>query len=146
MRSCPKLAALVWALPALLSARSAFAEDPPPEAKPEDAKPKEEEFKPPSGYQPGSSRAIGLGLSPWTPRTPSMPGGATVPYGAPQEEPGMYELDFSGYMSAALRLSSWSPSWSSTARPARQSLPRVPARVSPRPTSSATPCAHTPRR
>ncbi|HVJ22038.1 MAG TPA: hypothetical protein VM686_41820 [Polyangiaceae bacterium] len=106
MRSCLKLAALVWALPALLTARSAFAEDPPPEAKTEDAKPKEEAFKPPSGYQPGSSRAIGLGLSPYAPRTPTMPGGATVPYGAPQEEPGMYELDFSGYMSAALRLSS----------------------------------------
>ena len=34
MRSCLKLAVIAWALPALLTAHSAFAEDPPPEAKP----------------------------------------------------------------------------------------------------------------
>lgn len=105
MRSCPKLAALVWALPAVLTARSAFAQDPQAEP-PEDAKPRAEEPRPASGYQPGSRRNIGLGLSPHAPRSPAMPGGATVPFSAPEDEPGAYEFDFSGYMSAALRLSS----------------------------------------
>ena len=110
MRSCPKLAVLAWALPALLTAHSAFAEDPPAEAKPAADgpanEPKEEELKPPSGYQPGSRRATGLGLSPHAPRAPAVPGGATVPFAAPEEEPSTFEFDFSGYMSAALRLSS----------------------------------------
>src|SRR5688572_33384227 len=106
MRSCPKLALLVWALPIALTARSAFAQDPPGEAKPEEAKPKEEEPRPPSGYQPGSRRVTGLGLSPHAPRAPAVPGGATVPFAAPEENPSTFEFDFSGYMSAALRLSS----------------------------------------
>jgi hypothetical protein len=107
MRSCPKLAALVWALPAVLTARSVFAQDPPAEeAAAADAKPKEEEpYRPPSGYQPGSRRALGLGLSPHAPRAPGMPGGATVPFAAPEEASNNFEFDFSGYMSAALRLS-----------------------------------------
>ena len=46
MRSCLKLAVLVWALLGVLNARSAFAQDPPGEAKTEEA-PKEEEPKPP---------------------------------------------------------------------------------------------------
>ncbi|HEV8244709.1 MAG TPA: hypothetical protein VGP93_03040 [Polyangiaceae bacterium] len=103
MRSCLKLAAVVWALPAVLTAQSAFAEDPPPV--PEQPK-AEQAPRPPSGYQPGSRRVIGLGLSPHAPTGPTLPGGVTVPFSAPEAEDGGFQFNFGGYMSAALRLSS----------------------------------------
>jgi hypothetical protein len=58
-----------------------------------------------AGYLPGYRRAVGLGLSPYSPRTPTLPGGLTVPFGAP-EPPNLWNFNFGGYMSAALRLSS----------------------------------------
>jgi hypothetical protein len=123
MRSCFKLAALVWALPAVLSVRTALADDaaPPADAvkadaaksdaaaKPDDAPKAEEEVKvtvPPKGYIPGSRRAISLGLSPHAPRSPGLPGGTTIPWSAPEAEDSGFTFNFGGYMSAAARLSS----------------------------------------
>jgi hypothetical protein len=60
---------------------------------------------PPKGYIPGSRRAIGLGLSPHAPEGPSLPGGATIPFSAPEAESNDFNFKFSGFMSAALRLS-----------------------------------------
>ena len=88
--------ALVGALPAVLAPGAAFAEDAPP---------KYVTAPPPKGYLPGSRRSIGLGLSPFAPSGPTLPGGATVPPGAPEAQTGDYQFKFSGYMSAALRLS-----------------------------------------
>lgn len=112
MRSCLKLAALVWALPTALTARSAFADDAATDsAKPAEAKAaevKDEDVKvtvPPKGYIPGSRRAIGMGLSPYAPRSPSLPGGTTIPWSAPEAEDGGFQFNFGGYMSAAARLS-----------------------------------------
>jgi hypothetical protein len=69
-----------------------------PEAKPTDAK---ENLTP--GYLPGYRRAMGLGLSPYAPQTPGLPGGLTVPFSAPA--PGDdWTFNFWGYMSAALRV------------------------------------------
>ncbi len=103
MRSGPTRAAVVWARPAVLPARAAFAQDPPAAAADSAV---EEAPKPPSGYQPGSRRVIGLGLSPHAPSGPTMPGGVTVPPAAPEEDPSAFTFNFAGYMSAALRLSS----------------------------------------
>src|SRR5579872_481411 len=58
---------------------------------------------PPSGYVPGYQKAMGLGLSPYAPLTPGLPGGLTVPFSAPS--PGDdWVFNFWGYMSAALRV------------------------------------------
>lgn len=113
MRSCLKLAALVWALPAALAARPALADDAPPaDAKKADDKaapPADEEVEvtvPPKGYIPGSRRVLGLGLSPFAPRSPAMPGGTAIPWSAPEQEDEGFQFNFGGYMSAAARLSS----------------------------------------
>ena len=60
---------------------------------------------PPKGYIPGSRRNVGLGLSPHAPRSPQLPGGATQPWSAPEQEDGGFTFNFGGYMSAAARLS-----------------------------------------
>src|SRR5215208_5232006 len=96
MKSFRKLAALVWVVPAMFGTKPAWAEDPPP---------KYTVAPPPKGYIPGSRRSVGLGLSPYAPSAPSLPGGATVPAGAPEPEGNDFQFKFSGYMSAALRLS-----------------------------------------
>lgn len=112
MRSCLKLAALSWALPSALLAPAALAQDAAAQGaaqgEGEAAELADEEIKvtvPPKGYIPGSRRSIGLGLSPHAPRSPSMPGGTTAPWGAPEAEDGGFQFNFSGYMSAAARLS-----------------------------------------
>src|SRR5258708_25996832 len=33
---------------------------------------------PPPGYEPGQRKVVGLGLSPYAPQTPGLPGGTTV--------------------------------------------------------------------
>ena len=60
------------------------------------------DVNPTAGYIPGYRRAIGLGLSPMAPNTPSLPGGATVPFSAPNEESD-WQFNFKGYMSASFR-------------------------------------------
>jgi hypothetical protein len=57
-----------------------------------------------SGYLPGDRRAVGLGLSPYAPQAPSLPGGFTPPFGAPSPSD-EWTFNFRGYMSAALRVS-----------------------------------------
>jgi hypothetical protein len=97
--------------------KTALAADPPQEATPqeeqaaksvatEDAPTSPTPASPPKGYIPGSRRSIALGLSPHAPTAPPPPGGVTIPYGAPEPEGDDFEFNFSGYMSAALRLSS----------------------------------------
>lgn len=115
MRSCLKLAALVWALPAALLARPALADETvATDAKATDAKKgdkaepvADEDVKvtvPPKGYIPGSRRALGLGLSPYAPRSPAPPG-VTIPWSAPEQDDEGFTFNFGGYMSAAARLS-----------------------------------------
>ncbi len=60
---------------------------------------------PPRGYIPGSRRVVGLGLSPHAPEGPALPGGVTIPFSAPEDESRDFNFKFSGFMSAALRLS-----------------------------------------
>jgi hypothetical protein len=55
------------------------------------------------GYLPGYRRAMGLGLSPYAPQTPALPGGMTVPFSAPAAGDD-WNFRFWGYMSAALRV------------------------------------------
>ena len=55
------------------------------------------------GYLPGYRRAMGLGLSPYAPQTPGLPGGLTVPFSAPAAGDD-WNFNFWGYMSAALRV------------------------------------------
>src|ERR1700716_501842 len=57
-----------------------------------------------SGYIPGDRRALGLGLSPYAPQAPGVPGGLTTPFGAPAPND-EWTFGFRGYMSAALRVS-----------------------------------------
>ena len=120
MTSRPKLAALAWVLPSLcaasslLVARAAFAQEAPADAAAKgdakDAKvaePADEDIKvtvPPKGYIPGSRRSILLGLSPHAPRSPSLPGGTSIPWSAPEPEDAGFQFNFGGYMSAAARL------------------------------------------
>ena len=59
---------------------------------------------PTPGYVPGYRRAMGLGLSPYAPQTPALPGGLTVPFSAPAPSD-EWTFNFWGYMSAALRVS-----------------------------------------
>jgi hypothetical protein len=59
------------------------------------------------GYIPGQRRVGGLGLSPHSPRVPSLPGGTTIPFGAPDKTRG-WQFNISGWASAALRVSSGS--------------------------------------
>ena len=137
MRSCLKLAALVWALPLALTARSAFAEDAQGDAKNGDVKAAEpaadedvKETTPPKGYIPGSRRSLGLGLSPFAPRSPAMPG-STIPWSAPEQEDEGFTFNFGGYMSAAARLSSNTRKRATPARircssPARAASPSRP--------------------
>ena len=122
MRQLPRLAALVWTLLAMVTARPALAQSTPPES-PKASPPEAPSTKaapapaateappplvpaaPPKGYIPGSRRSVGLGLSPHAPSGPTLPGGATIPFSAPEEESSEFTFKFSGYMSAALRLS-----------------------------------------
>jgi len=55
------------------------------------------------GYLPGYRKTLGLGLPPYAPVTPALPGGFTVPYGAPDKGDD-WQFNFWGYMSAALRV------------------------------------------
>jgi hypothetical protein len=122
MRQLPRLAALGWTLLAIASARPALAQTAPPEppkaSPPEAPSPKAAPASaspeppaplvpaaPPRGYIPGSRRSVGLGLSPHAPSGPTLPGGATIPFSAPEDESSEFTFKFSGYMSAALRLS-----------------------------------------
>src|SRR5258708_31266080 len=57
----------------------------------------------PPGYLPGYRRAMGLGLSPYAPQTPGLPGGLTIPFSAPAPNDD-WTFNFWGYMSAALRV------------------------------------------
>jgi hypothetical protein len=59
----------------------------------------------PQAYAPGDRRALGLGLSPFAPQVPALPGGTTLPPGAPTP-PEEWTFNFRGFMSAALRVSS----------------------------------------
>ncbi len=59
---------------------------------------------PNAGYIPGYRRAIGLGLSPMAPITPTLPGGSTEPFSAPDDESD-WQFNFKGYMSASMRVS-----------------------------------------
>ena len=77
-----------------------------------DAKPVESGAKPQAktegpnltpGYLPGYRQGIGLGLSPYAPLTPALPGGFTVPFAAPTMGDD-WVFNFWGYMSAALRV------------------------------------------
>jgi hypothetical protein len=54
------------------------------------------------GYLPGYRKGLGLGLSPYAPETPALPGGLTVPFSAP-ERGDDWTFNFWGYMSASLR-------------------------------------------
>src|SRR6476646_10802320 len=54
-------------------------------------------------YVPGYRRAIGLGLSPYAPQAPGLPGGLTVPFSAPGPNDD-WTFNFWGYMSASLRV------------------------------------------
>ncbi len=112
MRSGFQLAAVVWAVPAVLGAFAprALAQDAQVKA---DATAKPEEVKdevvlvtvPPKGYIPGSRRSLQLGLSPYAPRSAPVPG-TVIPWSAPEPEDGGFQFNFGGYMSAAARLSS----------------------------------------
>ncbi len=57
---------------------------------------------PEAGYIPGYRRHPALGLSVWTPPTPSVPGGMTVPYGAPAPAD-TWSFNYTGYFSAAVK-------------------------------------------
>jgi hypothetical protein len=60
--------------------------------------------KPPeSGYIPGDRRAVSVGLSPYAPQTPALPGGLTTPFAAPGPAD-EWTFNFRGYLSAALRV------------------------------------------
>jgi hypothetical protein len=61
----------------------------------------------PSGYIAGDRRALGLGLSPYAPQTPALPGGLTIPPGG-VPPPDEWTFGFRGFMSAALRASAGS--------------------------------------
>ncbi|HVX97994.1 MAG TPA: hypothetical protein VHK47_23970 [Polyangia bacterium] len=56
-----------------------------------------------AGYIPGYRQGISLGLSPYAPLTPALPGGLTVPFAAPTVGDD-WVFNFWGYMSAALRV------------------------------------------
>jgi hypothetical protein len=58
---------------------------------------------PPTGYVPGNHRGMAVGLSPYAPETPALPGGFTVPFSAPAPNDD-WNFNFWGYMSAALRV------------------------------------------
>jgi hypothetical protein len=110
MRHLPAFAVLAWTLLAVAAAKPALAQstakDPPATTPPADPPAQEAPLAPPpTGYIPGSRRSMGLGLSPFAPTGPTLPGGATIPFSAPGDTSD-YTFKFSGYMSAALRLSS----------------------------------------
>jgi hypothetical protein len=75
---------------------------PPPDPKLTTAKPGSTENLTP-GYLPGYRRGLGLGLSPYAPQTPGLPGGLTVPFSAPTTGDD-WTFNFWGYMSAAARV------------------------------------------
>ncbi|HXI55973.1 MAG TPA: hypothetical protein VNO55_07935 [Polyangia bacterium] len=81
------------------------AAPPPPAAKPaptaEENQKAAETLMP--GYLPGYRRGLGLGLSPYAPQTPGLPGGFTVPFSAPAPTDD-WNFNFWGYMSASLRV------------------------------------------
>jgi hypothetical protein len=57
---------------------------------------------PDAGYVPGYRRRPTLGLTPWTPVVPALPGGLTSPPGAPAPSD-TWNFNFTGYFSAALK-------------------------------------------
>jgi hypothetical protein len=57
---------------------------------------------PEAGYIPGYRRHPHLGDSVWHPRSPALPGGLTVPYGAPSA-PDTWTFTYSGYFSASVK-------------------------------------------
>ena len=57
---------------------------------------------PEAGYIPGYRRVPRLGDSVWGPRSPGLPGGLTVPYGAPSA-PDTWTFTYSGYFSASVK-------------------------------------------
>ncbi len=92
----------------LASARPALADDATADASAEVKVPVKKlppDENPTAGYIPGYRRAIGLGLSPMAPVGPTMVGGTTVPYSAPDDADD-WQFNFKGYMSASLRATS----------------------------------------
>ena len=81
------------------------AKEKPAEAKPAEANAADAKSpqNAPPGYLPGYRRAMGLGLSPYAPQTPGLPGGLTIPFSAPAPNDD-WTFNFWGYMSAALRV------------------------------------------
>ncbi len=57
---------------------------------------------PEAGYVPGYRRRPSLGLSPWTPLVPALPGGLTSPPGAPAPSDS-WNFNYTGFFSAALK-------------------------------------------
>jgi hypothetical protein len=58
----------------------------------------------PAGYLPGNRTALGLGLSPYSPQVPALPGGLTIAPGAPGANDD-WVFNVWGFISAALRVS-----------------------------------------
>jgi hypothetical protein len=58
----------------------------------------------PAGYVPGNRWALGLGLSPYSPQVPALPGGLTIAPGAPGPASD-WIFNAWGFISAALRVS-----------------------------------------
>ncbi|HEY2903666.1 MAG TPA: hypothetical protein VGL59_23985, partial [Polyangia bacterium] len=82
---------------------AAKPETPPATAPKLDAPKPDAKPTPPAGYIPGYRTAIGLGLSPYAPLTPGLPGGLTIPFSAPAATDD-WVFNFWGYMSASLRV------------------------------------------
>ena len=90
---------------ALLTARSALAEEPAASADASASEPKATpDENPTAGYIPGYRRAVGLGLSPMAPMGPAVPGLVTEPFSASDDESD-WQFNFKGYMSASMRAS-----------------------------------------
>jgi hypothetical protein len=90
---------------ALLTARSALAEEPAASADASASEPKATpDENPTAGYIPGYRRAVGLGLSPMAPMGPAVPGLVTEPFSASDDESD-WQFNFKGYMSASMRTS-----------------------------------------
>ena len=95
----------LFVLFALVVPRAAVAQQAAPSGDSPSATQPEEGQKPPeSGYIPGDRRAVSLGLSPYAPQVPALPGGFTTPFAAPGPSD-EWTFNFRGYLSAALRVS-----------------------------------------
>lgn len=58
----------------------------------------------PTGCVPGNRRGMAVGLSPYAPETPALPGGFTIPFSAPGPSDD-WNFNFWGYASASMRVS-----------------------------------------